>query len=224
VITISLQARRSIESTRRCSPLGTVIGMAVLLGAPLSAHAQQTIVRVPDEVAHEAVTGIPVDPATRVVVARPPAQIGRRALEALGLTREQLDTERAVTYSVTNLGDDAGRLAVFYASLLKQGQRWIFWSDDIPKAVVRPATEVQLTLDADREARYLIDFVLESGAQEFAVVVGDARTSQTLSDGHIAVVITGTGRAQTVRVVPLGDEQTHARHFTLFEVIVTPVR
>jgi hypothetical protein len=60
--------------------------------------------------------------------------------------------------------------------------------------------------------------------QEFAVVVGETRNTQMPSNGHIAVVITGTGRAQTVRVLPLGDEQTHARHFTLFEVIVTPLR
>jgi hypothetical protein len=179
---------------------------------------------VPGDAASAAITGVPVDPATRVVVARPPAQIGRTALEALGLTREQLDTERAVTYSPTYLGDDTGRLAVFSASLLRQGQRWIFWSDDIPKAVVRPATEVQMTLDADRDARYLVDFVLQSGAQEFAVVIGDTRTSLAPSDGHIAVVITGTGRDQTIRVVPLGDAQTHARHFTLFDVIVTPIR
>jgi hypothetical protein len=83
---------------------------------------------------------------------------------------------------------------------------------------------MQLTLDAERDARYLVDFVLESGAQEFGVVIGESRTSLTPSDGHIAVVITGTGREQTIRVLPLGDEQTHARHFTLFEVIVTPIR
>jgi hypothetical protein len=202
----------------------TAISAAVLLGTSLSVLAQQTIVRVPDDVAGASVTGVPVDPATRVVVARPPAQLGRGALEALGLTREQLATERAVTYSPMHLEDDAGRLAVFYASLLKQGSRWIFWSDDIPKAVVRPASEMQMTLDVDRDARYLVDFVLQSGPQEFAVVVGDTRTSLTPNDGHIAVVITGTGRAETIRVVPLGDEQTHARHFTLFDVIVTPIR
>jgi hypothetical protein len=189
-----------------------------------SGLAQQTIVRVPDDVASAAVTGVPVDPATRIVVVRPPVQIGRRALESLGLTREQLQTDRAATYSPTHLGDEAGRLAVFNASVVKQGQRWIFWSDDIPKAAVQPSTEVQMTLETERDARYLVDFALESGAQQFAVVNGDTRTSLAPNDGHIAVVVTGTGRAETIRVLPLGDEQTHARHFTLFDVTVTPIR
>jgi hypothetical protein len=201
-----------------------VVGVAVLLGLPLAVLAQQRVVRVPDDVESAAVLAIPVDPATQIVIMRPPPPIERgRMLESLGLTREQLDTERATTYSPTHLEDEAGRLAVFYASLVKQGERWIFWSDDIPKAVVQPSTELQMTLETERDARYLVDFALESGEQEFAVVVGETRMSQTPTDGHIAVVITGTGRAQTVRVLPLGDEQTHARHFTLFHVIVTPI-
>jgi hypothetical protein len=214
----------NIKNAHRTNHRRAAIVTAVLLSLPLAVLAQQRVVRVPDDIANAAVTGVPVDPATRVVIVRPPAQIGRQALEALGLTREQLDTERAVTYSPMHLEDEAGRLAVFSASLLKQGQRWIFWSDDIPKAAAPPSVEVQITLEAERDARYLVDFALESGAQEFAVVNGEARTSQTPSGGHIAVVVTGTGRAQTVRVLPLGDEQTHARHFTLFNVIVTPLR
>jgi hypothetical protein len=180
---------------------------------------------VPDDVESAAILSIPVDPATRVVIARPPPPIERGdTLESLGLTREQLVTERAVTYSPAHLEDEAGRLAVFYASLVKQGERWVFWSDDVPKAVVQPSTELQIMLETERDARYLVDFVVESGEQEFAVIVGETRSSQTPANGHIAVVMTGTGRAQTVRVLPLGDEQTHARHFTLFNVVVTPLR
>jgi hypothetical protein len=218
---ISLKVRRSRGSTR--IPVRIAIGVA-LLGLPLSVAAQQRVVRVPDDVESAAVMAVPVDPATRVVVARPPAQIGRAALEALGLTREQLATERAATYSPTHLEDEAGRLSVFYASLVKQGERWIFWSDDLPKGVVNSSPEVQMTLETERDARYLVDFALVSGEHEFSVVIGETRMSQTPSDGHIAVVVTGTGREQTIRVLPSGDELTQARHFTLFNVIVTPLR
>jgi hypothetical protein len=57
-------------------------------------------------------------------------------------------------------------------------------------------------------------------------IAASRHTASDNSDqnGHIAVVVAGTGRVQTVRVLPLGDEQTHARHFTLFHVIVTPLR
>lgn len=200
-----------------------VVGVAVL-GVPLAALAQRPV-RLPDEVESASVMAVQLDPATRVTVARLPRPIERGSvLETLGLTPEQLRTDLAATYSPTRLGDEAGRLAVFYASLVKQGDRWVFWSDELPKDVLRPSTELQVTFDAERDTRYLVDFVIDTAAQEFAVVSDEGRTTQTAADGHIAVVVAGTGRPQTVRVLPLGDAQTHARRLTFFQVSVTPLR
>jgi hypothetical protein len=199
-----------------------LFGVAVL-GWPLGAPAQR-VVRVPDEVESASVMAVQVDPATRVVVAQMPRPIERTStLEALGLAPDRLKPELAVIYSPTRLEDEAGRLAVFYVSLLKEGNRWIFWSDDLAKETQRLGPELQVTFDTERDTRYLADFVLDSAEQEFAVVAEGTRTSQTASEGHIAVVVTGTGRPQTVRVLPTGDAQTQARRFTFFHVVVTPL-
>ena len=62
-----------------------------------------------------------------------------------------------------------------------------------------------------------------SAPQEFAVVSGDVRTTQTPEAGHLTLVVSGTGREHKVRVLPLGDAQYKARRFTLFNVTVTPL-
>jgi hypothetical protein len=152
-----------------------------------------------------------------------PGDLGRRALDALGLREEQLAAARAATYSPTRLEDATGRLAVYYSSLVKQGDRWVFWSEDLPRATARQAGEVQLSFDTARGVRYLVDFVMDSAAQEFAVVAGETRTTQTPASGHLALIVEGTGREQKVRALPLGDSQFSARRFTLFHVTVTPL-
>ena len=113
---------------------------------------------------------------------------------------------------------------MFYTSLAKQGDRWVFFSEDLPKGTVRTAGEAQVSLATTQGARYLVDFVMDSAAQEFAVVSGDTRTTQTPIAGHLVLVVTGSGKQHKVRVVPLGDSQYQARSFTLFEVNVTPLR
>ena len=63
----------------------------------------------------------------------------------------------------------------------------------------------------------------DSADQNFAVVTGDSRTDQAPSAGHLALVVTGTGKRLTLRVLPLGDSGYQTRRFTLFQVTVTPV-
>jgi hypothetical protein len=82
---------------------------------------------------------------------------------------------------------------------------------------------VQLTLATTKGARYLVDFVLDSDAQQFAVVSGDTRTTQAPELGHLALVVSGTGKPHKVRVLPLGDATYKSRRFTLFRVTVTPI-
>jgi len=167
--------------------------------------------------------GVPTDPAAGVVPATMPGKLGRRTIEALGVKAEQLQEDRAVTYSATRLEDDKGRLSVFYASVVKQGGRWVFFGQDLPEETARTGSEIQLAFDTDREARYLVDFALDSGQQNFAVVNGESRTDQAPANGHLALVATGTGKRLTLRVLPLGDTGYQTRHFTLFQVTVTPI-
>jgi hypothetical protein len=197
------------------------VAIAVAAWLPL-AVAQQPV-KLPEEVERAAVMGVPLDPESRVDPARMPGDLGRRALEALGLREEQLAAARAATYSPTRLEDAAGRLAVYYSSVVKQGDRWVFWSEDLPRETARQAGEVQLSFDTARGVRYLVDFVMDSAPQEFAVVAGETRTTQTPTSGHLALIVEGTGREQKVRALPLGDSQFSARRFTLFHVTVTPL-
>jgi hypothetical protein len=152
-----------------------------------------------------------------------PRDIGRRTLEPLGLTAEQLATARAVTYSAAHLEDASGALAVFYASVVKDRDRWVFWGEDLSKDTTRAGSEVQVTFATQSGTRYLVDFVLDSAEQQFAVVAGDTRTTQAPVSGHLALIVTGTGRAEKVRLLPLGDASFKSRRFTLFEVTVTPI-
>ena len=168
--------------------------------------------------------GVPIDPATRVDPASMPRDIGRRTLEPLGLTADQLATERTVTYSVEHLEDATGTLEVYYASVVRDEGRWVFWSEDLPKETTRAGSEMQLTLDTQNGVRYLVDFVVDSAAQQFAVVSGETRTTSAAELGHIALVVNGTGREHKVRVLPLGDASFKSRRFTLFRVTVTPIR
>ena len=199
-----------------------IVGPALGIVLWLPLQAQQPV-KLPDNVTQAAIQGVPLDPATRLDPARLPGELGRRALEALGLRAEQLATPRAATYSATRLEDAAGRLAVYYSSVVKQGDRWVFWSEDLAQETARLGGEVQVSFDTARDARYLVDFVMDSAPQEFAVVSGDARTTQTPEAGHLALIVTGTGREHKVRVLPLGDAQYKARRFTLFNVTVTPL-
>jgi hypothetical protein len=198
-------------------------GFAVAAAWQVALSAQQNPVRLPQDVLDASTLGVPIDPATRVDPAAMPRDIGRRTLEPLGLTADQLATARAVTYSVEHLEDDSGALQVFYASVVKDDRRWVFWSEDLPKETARAGSEVQLTFDTQNGARYLVDFVVDSADQPFAVVSGETRTTQAAELGHIALLVTGTGKEHKVRVLPLGDATYKSRRFTLFRVTVTPI-
>jgi hypothetical protein len=167
--------------------------------------------------------GVPVDPATGVVPASAPGKLSRRTIEALGVKPEQLHEERAATYTPTRLEDEKGRLSVFYASLVKQGSRWVFFGQELPAETVRTGSEIQFEFDTERDARYLVDFALDSAEQNFAVVTDEQRTDQAPAAGHLALVVTGTGKRLTLRVLPLGDANYQTRRFTLFQVTLTPV-
>ena len=183
----------------------------------------QNPVRPTQELFEANALGVPVDPETRIDPAQMPRDVGRRTLEPLGLTAEQLETPLATSYSATHLEDDAGALEVFYASVVKDENRWVFWSEALTKDTTRQGSEVQLTLATTNGVRYLVDFVLDSDEQPFAVVSGDARTTQEPQLGHLALVVTGTGKQHKVRLIPLGDATQKSRRFTLFRVTVTPI-
>ena len=197
--------------------------LALAAWIPIGATAQSNV-KVSDDVKSAATLAVPIDPATRVDPGRMPRDLGRQALESLGVRSEQIAAERSATYSATRLEDGAGQLAVYYTSLVKQGERWVFFGEDLPKGTVRLAGEAQVSLATVRDARYLVDFVMDSADQEFAVVSGDIRTTQTPIAGHLALVVSGSGKQHKVRVLPLGDSQYQARRFTLFEVNVTPLK
>jgi hypothetical protein len=199
------------------------IGLAVVAAAPVAAVAQNNPVRLTEDVLEASALGVPIDPATRVDPATMPRDIGRRTLEPLGLSAEQLATERAVTYSADHLEDASGALEVYYASVVRDEGRWVFWGEDLPKETTRAGSEVQLTLDTQNGVRYLVDFVIDSAEQPFAVVSGETRTTSAAELGHIALIVTGTGREHKVRVLPLGDATYKSRRFTLFRVAVTPI-
>jgi hypothetical protein len=198
------------------------VGLAIVAAWPLATVAQNPV-RPTDELFEANAQGVPIDPATRVDPSSMPRDIGRRTLEPLGLKAEQLATPRAVNFSPTHLQDAAGALEVFYASVVRDDGRWVFWSEALPKETAREGSEVQLTLATTKGARYLVDFVLDSDAQQFAVVSGDTRTTQAPELGHLALVVTGTGKAHKVRLLPLGDASYKSRRFTLFRVTVTPI-
>ena len=201
---------------RRCSFAIIAAASAALVTAQENPKPSKDLVRAVR-------AGVPVDPATAVFPATMPGKLGRRTLEALGVKPEQVHEERAVTYSATRLEDDNGRLTVYYASLVKQGNRWVFFGQELPEETVRTGSEIQLAFDTERDARYLVDFALDSGEQDFAVVTGESRTDQATASGHLALVMTGTGKRLTLRVLPLGDTGYQTRHFTLFQVTVTPI-
>jgi len=187
------------------------------------ASAQQTPVKPSKETAQAAKLAVPIDPATRVDPASFPGKLGRRALTALGVEEDQLHEDRAATYSATHLEDEHGVLTVYYASVVKQSSRWVFWAEELAQQTVRRGSEIQLAFDTQRDARYLVDFALDSAQQEFAVVIGDTRTTLTPSGGHLALVATGTGKRLVLRAVPLGDATRQSLRFTLFQVAVTPI-
>jgi hypothetical protein len=167
---------------------------------------------------------VPVDPATRIDPAELPRDIGRRTLEPLGLTEEQLATPRAAIYFPQHLEDASGTLQVFNVSVVKANRgRWVFWAEDLPKNAPGSGSEVQLTLATTNGVRYLVDFMLDSADQQFAVVSGDTRTTQAPELGHLALIVTGTGKEHRVRLVPLGDATYKSRRFSLFRVTVTPI-
>lgn len=189
---------------------------------PLAGFAQNPV-RPTTELFEANALGVPIDPMTRVDPATMPREIGRRTLEPLGLTAEQLSTARAVTYSVEHLEDASGVLEVFYTSVVRDDGRWVFWAEDLAKETTREGSEVQLTLATTNGARYLVDFVLDSADQQFAVVSGDTRTTQAPEVGHLALIVAGTGKDHKVRLLPLGDASFKSRRFTLFRVTVTPI-
>lgn len=205
-----------------------VKGCLQLLGLSIAAAwscgvLAQNPVRPTGEFFEANALGVPIDPTTRVDPGSMPRDIGRRTLEPLGLTAEQLATARAVSFSATHLEDAVGTLQVFYTSVVRDDGRWVFWSEALPKESAREGSEVQLTLATTNGSRYLVDFVIDSDEQSFAVVSGDARTTQAPELGHLALVVTGTGKEHKVRLVPLGDASYKSRRFTLFRVTVTPI-
>jgi hypothetical protein len=216
---------RTEQGNRPMSTTGVTLrlaGLAILAAWPLATVAQNPV-RPTAELFEANALGVPIDPATRIDPASMPRDIGRRTLEPLGLTDEQLEAPLATSYSATHLDDDAGWLEVFQASVVKDRGRWVFWSEALPKDASRQASEVQLTLATTNGVRYLVDFVLDTDEQQFAVVSGDARTTQAPQLGHLALVVTGTGKQHKVRLLPLGDASYKSRRFTLFRVTVTPI-
>ena len=210
-----------------CWSMGTkcflrIAGFTLVAGWSLAGFAQNPV-RPTTELLQASTLGVPIDPVTRVDPARMPGDLGRRTLEPLGLAAEQLATARSVTYSAAHLEDAAGALQVFYASVVKDRDGWVFWGEDLRAESTREGSEAQLTLDTAQGTRYLVDFVLDSAEQQFAVVIGDTRTTQAPVVGHLAVIVAGTGREQKVRVLPLGDASFKSRRFTLFQVTVTPI-
>src|SRR5690242_21740598 len=103
-------------------------GFAMVAVWPLAALAQNPV-RLTGDVVEANALGVPIDPATRVDPSSMPRDIGRRTLEPLGLTDKQLEAPLATSYSATHLDDDAGALAVFYASVVRDDGRWVFWSE-----------------------------------------------------------------------------------------------
>src|SRR4029078_6510955 len=103
------------------------------------------------------------------------------------------------------------------------GSRWVFFGQELPAETVRTGSELQLAFDTERDARYLVDFALDSAGPQLALVTGDARTDQAPSNGHLALVVTGTGKRLTVRALPLGDEKHQPRDFPMFEGAVKPI-
>ena len=196
-------------------------GLAIVAAWSLAALAQNPV-RPPDELFEANLLGVPIDPTTRVDPASMPRDIGRRTLEPLGLKAEQLAAARAVSFSATHLQDALGTLQVFYTSVVRDDGRWVFWSEALPKESAGEGSEVQLTLATTSGTRYLVDFVIDSDEQPFAVVSGDTRTTQAPELGHLALVVTGTGKEHKVRLLPLGDASYKSRRFTLFRVTVTP--
>ena len=199
-----------------------LLGLAVAAAWSCGALAQNPV-RPTSELFEANALGVPIDPATRVDPASMPRDIGRRTLEPLGVTDEQLDAALAVSYSAAHLEDDAGALQVFFASVVRDKGRWVFWSEALPKDATRQTSEVQLTIPTTKGVRYLVDFVLDSDEQQFAVVSGDVRTTQAPQLGHLALIVTGNGKEQKVRLLPLGDASYKSRRFTLFRVTVTPI-
>jgi hypothetical protein len=189
---------------------------------PLAALAQNPV-RPARELFEANALGVPIDPATRVDPGSMPRDIGRRALEPLGLEAEQLAAARAVSFSATHLEDALGTLEVFYTSVVRDDGRWVFWSEALPKENAREGSELQLTFATTNGSRYLVDFVIDSDEQQFAVVSGDVRTTQAPALGHIALLVSGTGKSHKVRLLPLGDATSKTRRFTLFRVTVTPI-
>ena len=199
-----------------------LLGLAVAAAWSCGSLAQNPV-RPTSELFEANALGVPIDPATRVDPASMPRDIGRRTLEPLGVTDEQLDAALAVSYSAAHLEDDAGALQVFFASVVRDKGRWVFWSEALPKDATRQTSEVQLTIPTTKGVRYLVDFVLDSDEQQFAVVSGDVRTTQAPQLGHLALIVTGNGKEQKVRLLPLGDASYKSRRFTLFRVTVTPI-
>jgi hypothetical protein len=197
----------------------------VALGAAaLAALASaQLPVQPSKEATQAAKLAVPIDPATRVDPASSPGRLGRRALAALGVPQDQLHADRATTYSASHLEDEHGALTVYYASVVKQSSRWVFWAEEQPKETARRGSEIQLAFDTQRDARYLVDFALDSAQQDFAIVIDDTRTTLAPSLGHLAIVATGTGKRLTLRALPLGDAAHESLRFTLFQVTVTPI-
>jgi hypothetical protein len=197
-------------------------GLAAVAAWSCGASAQNPV-RPTQEFFEANALGVPIDPETRIDPASMPREIGRRTLEPLGLTAEQLATPRAISYSATHLEDASGTLEAFYASVVRDEGRWVFWSEALPKDSTREGAEIQLTLATTSGVRYLVDFVLDSDAQQFAVVSGDVRTTLAPSFGHLALIVTGTGKQHKVRLLPLGDASYKSRRFTLFRATVTPI-
>ena len=202
--------------------LRSCASLLLVLAAP-SALAQQPTPLTKD-VTRAVLNDVQIDPATQVDPARLPGDVGRRNLEPLGLSSEQLNRESSTAYSASRLEDDVGELAVFGASVVKQNGRWVFWSADVAQSVPPQRGETQLSFETARDTRYLVDFALDSAEQSFAVVSGETRTTQEPAFGHVALVVNGTGRRHKVRIVPLGDSQYAARRYTLFSVTVTPIK
>jgi hypothetical protein len=205
--------------SNRARATAVAFGAALLAGF---AWAQQPV-KPSKEATQAAKLAVPIDPATRVDPASLPGKLGRRALAALGVEQDQLNEAREATYSATHLEDEHGALTVYYASVVKQSSRWVFWAEEQPQETARKGSEIQLAFDTQRDARYLVDFALDSAQQDFAVVIGDMRTTQAPSVGHLAVVATGTGKRLTLRALPLGDATRQSLRFTLFQVTVTPI-
>lgn len=166
------------------------------------------------------------DPARQTVRAKVPGPLERSgALTRLGLRPTDLELGRSVNYSATNLRDRGGELMAWGVNVVKNSDgSWIIQGNRLPKNAATMGGNIRISFATQRGKRYLVDFAIDSPPQPFLVTSGAApRTSLSLVDGHLGVIVSGTGGRHEIMIIPAGDAQVDAHQFSLFHVKVTPL-